>query len=578
MAPGKKTMGRRAYWDRDLGADLDRLLELGATALVPLLEDDELERLGIEGLVVEARRRGLAVERFPFHDGGVPPGMGAAVRFVAGLCGRLERGERVVMHCNGGLGRAGTMAACLRLALGLDGSAAAAIRAVRRARGPRAIETRAQEDFIGAFVGAWRRAQRERGDGSGEESGVGEERGSVVESGVGDGDGDEDGVGDGVGVEVALAELMAGCEVVADPAAAHAQGVLAAAEAGDSGAGLEGFLAACSMDRGHPLYAADCALALESHGRGAEARQLAAGIAAQPPAGLSGFELHRIGLALSDVLGDVPRALVYLAAACEQDGGCFELPLSYGIALAECGYEEQAAVVAEGVVEQLDGVGALRPEQAYALARAAHLLCACDPLRSAAVARRALEAAPEHAGVLREAGVIALKRSDDQEALAHFRLATEVAPDDERVWGGFQYALFSLGLLEDACRVGRAILERWPGFQEVRFNTAAAGLNLGWSDEAEQVFLEYLAQDPDDAFAQVALGLCNALQGRAADARERQRRALELDGDNPEVRRISDEIDRILGAGGGPSREELGGLLLMLIAGVMGRTKKEPGS
>jgi len=365
--------------------------------------------------------------------------------------------------------------------------------------------------------------------------------------------------------------------VVEDAGTAHAQGVLAAAEARDLGAGLDDFLVAHSLDRQHPLYAADCALALQSHGRGAEARQCAAGIGGQPPAGLSGLELHRIGLALSDVLGDRPRALVYFGAACELDGGCVELPVSYSIALAECGYQEQAAMVSERVADQLDGDGTLTPQQAYALARAAHLLCCVDPLRAGALAQRALEAAPQHAGVLREAGVVALERSDEQEALELFRRGTEVAPDDELVWGGFQYALFGLGLLEDACRVGREILERWPGFQEVRFNTAAAGLNLGWHDEAEQTFGEYLAQDPDDAFANAALGLCHALQGRADEARERQRRALELDGDNPEIRRIADEIDRILGAGGGPSREELGGLLLMLIAGVMGRTKTEPG-
>jgi len=42
---------------------------------------------------------------------------------------RFYEGERLLMHCNGGLGRAGTMAACVRMALGLDANPEAAIAA-----------------------------------------------------------------------------------------------------------------------------------------------------------------------------------------------------------------------------------------------------------------------------------------------------------------------------------------------------------------------------------------------------------------------------------------------------------------
>jgi protein-tyrosine phosphatase len=59
------------------------------------------------------------------------------------------------MHCNGGLGRAGSMAACVRLALGLDPDPDAAIESVRKLRSERAIETRQQERFIEQFWGAW---------------------------------------------------------------------------------------------------------------------------------------------------------------------------------------------------------------------------------------------------------------------------------------------------------------------------------------------------------------------------------------------------------------------------------------
>lgn len=151
LAPGKVTQGNSCYWERDLGADLDRLKELGATTLVPLLEDDELVYLKIPQLIEAARERGLDVFRFPFYDGGVPKDLEKTSRFVDDLRRRIDRGERIVMHCNGGLGRAGTMAACVRLAMGLDTSPRQAISSVRKARGPRAIENRGQENFVAVF-------------------------------------------------------------------------------------------------------------------------------------------------------------------------------------------------------------------------------------------------------------------------------------------------------------------------------------------------------------------------------------------------------------------------------------------
>ena len=52
----------------------------------------------------------------------------------------------MVVTCMGGLGRSGTLAACLLVSAGT--APEAAIAAVRAARGPRALETIAQEDFV----------------------------------------------------------------------------------------------------------------------------------------------------------------------------------------------------------------------------------------------------------------------------------------------------------------------------------------------------------------------------------------------------------------------------------------------
>ena len=67
----------------------------------------------------------------------------------------FQGGGRVLIHCNGGLGRAGTMAACVRMALKLDDDPEAAIASVRKLRGERATETREQEDFVARFRTQW---------------------------------------------------------------------------------------------------------------------------------------------------------------------------------------------------------------------------------------------------------------------------------------------------------------------------------------------------------------------------------------------------------------------------------------
>ena len=62
-----------------------------------------------------------------------------------GLRGRLRDGFSVLVHCKGGLGRAGTIAS--RLVVELGTSPGEAVLAVRHAR-PGAIETREQHEYV----------------------------------------------------------------------------------------------------------------------------------------------------------------------------------------------------------------------------------------------------------------------------------------------------------------------------------------------------------------------------------------------------------------------------------------------
>ena len=146
FAPGKKGPSVHGKpWDRDLAIDLERLVsEYETQLLVSLIEDHELTLLEIPALVTEAQRRGIVIVRAPVPDLEAPEQDQA--RHLADLAIASARaGRNVVIHCRGGLGRAGTLAACTLVALGQ--SPDDAINHVRRVR-KGAIETQSQQEFV----------------------------------------------------------------------------------------------------------------------------------------------------------------------------------------------------------------------------------------------------------------------------------------------------------------------------------------------------------------------------------------------------------------------------------------------
>ncbi len=148
-APGRWDPGRNLDSDVRLREDLDVLAqEHGAKLLVTLVERPELAKLG--DLRGEARRAGLTWIHFPIPDLWVPD-VAATRRLVARMLRSLERGDGVVVHCWGGLGRAGTIAASCLVAHGRSPDRALAL--VRAAR-PGAVQSEAQEQFVRDFTGA----------------------------------------------------------------------------------------------------------------------------------------------------------------------------------------------------------------------------------------------------------------------------------------------------------------------------------------------------------------------------------------------------------------------------------------
>lgn len=148
LCPGKKdSYGAFAAWDRDLDLDLDEVQKWGATAVVSLITAREMEDLEVSGLRQAVHDRHMEWWHLPIRDG-CPPGS----RFETGwksageaVRDRLHMGFDVFVHCKGGLGRAGTVAARLLVELGEGG--VEAIGSVREAK-KGAIENRWQEQHV----------------------------------------------------------------------------------------------------------------------------------------------------------------------------------------------------------------------------------------------------------------------------------------------------------------------------------------------------------------------------------------------------------------------------------------------
>ena len=149
FCPGKKDkFSLRGSWDRDLATDLDVIKAWGAATIVTLIEAHEFELLKVEALGDEIRARHMDWAHLPILDVSVPDTRFEAAWLKVGeaLRAQLCDGANVIVHCRGGLGRAGTIAARLLVELGTMGpeEAIARVRAVR----PGAIETLAQENHV----------------------------------------------------------------------------------------------------------------------------------------------------------------------------------------------------------------------------------------------------------------------------------------------------------------------------------------------------------------------------------------------------------------------------------------------
>ena len=148
VCPGiKDTSSLANRQDRDLEQDVQTIASWQAKAALTLMETKELERYGVANIREVMTRHQIQWYHFPIQDMCIPDKRIEHIwsEISAGLRSTIVSGGNVLVHCRGGLGRSGMIAARILVELGWNPEPA--IQKVREVR-PGAIETTDQESFV----------------------------------------------------------------------------------------------------------------------------------------------------------------------------------------------------------------------------------------------------------------------------------------------------------------------------------------------------------------------------------------------------------------------------------------------
>lgn len=137
---------------RDAGLDeaLATLKAAGATALVTLMPGDELAANGVSDIADRCHALGLDWFQLPVADEHAPLADFDAQWLADGdrITALLREGRDIAIHCKGGSGRTGLIAARLLIALGLPrAEAVARVQALR----PKALQHPVHQAWIARF-------------------------------------------------------------------------------------------------------------------------------------------------------------------------------------------------------------------------------------------------------------------------------------------------------------------------------------------------------------------------------------------------------------------------------------------
>lgn len=155
LCPGKyQPVSWSGGWNRNLEVDIDVIVDSGSTVVVSLVEDNEMRVLGVQGLGKAILAREMEWIHIPFEDATAPDykWMQGFDLVAPSILTSIKNGDSIVIHCKGGLSRAGTVVALLLCSMGME--VFSAIQLIRNVRSKNCINS-IQQEFLISVTRHW---------------------------------------------------------------------------------------------------------------------------------------------------------------------------------------------------------------------------------------------------------------------------------------------------------------------------------------------------------------------------------------------------------------------------------------
>ncbi len=155
FCPGKKIMGLYGgQWQRDINLDLNVIEKANTSSLLSVIEDHEFDILGVPNFKTTVKNYKFQWQHLLIKDCETPSAIFKKQWKILApnIHQQLSNNELIVIHCRGGLGRTGLLAARILVETGF--TPVDAISLVRSTRA-HTIETFAQEYYI--LTQAWKK-------------------------------------------------------------------------------------------------------------------------------------------------------------------------------------------------------------------------------------------------------------------------------------------------------------------------------------------------------------------------------------------------------------------------------------
>ena len=151
--------------------------------------------------------------------------------------------------------------------------------------------------------------------------------------------------------------------------------------------------------------------------------------------------------------------------------------------------------------------------------------------------RKALALQPDDAGLHHHFGAVLAKQGQMDEAIRHYQEALRLNPDQADAHNGLGVALHEKGQMDEGIRQLQEAIRLEPDHTDAHYNLGVAFYQQGHTVEAIREFQAVIRLKPDHAEAHNNLGTALYQQGRVGEAIQQFQAALKLRPDYVEARR-----------------------------------------